>query len=493
MSAEAMAQAVRTKRLAARDLVGASFARVREVEPSVHALLSVREEPARARAAEIDARVARGEDPGPLAGVPVAIKDNIVDRGGSATCASRILEHFVPTYSATALARLEAAGAIVIGKANLDEFAMGSSTENSAFGPTRNPWDPTRVPGGSSGGSAVAVAAGEVPLSLGSDTGGSVRQPGAFCGLVALKPHYGHVSRYGLVAFASSLDQIGPMARNARDCALLLNAIAGHDPMDATSLCETPRVDLEALERVPSPMRLGVPRAWLREGLDDDTRRVFEEACTRFVGLGAALIDVTLPEPRHAISTYYILANAEASSNLARFDGVRYGHRSASAHDLDAVYEESRGEGFGLEVKRRILMGTFVLSSGYYDAYYAKAQAVRALLTAEFNRVLESVDAILLPTAPTSAFKLGEKVDDPLAMYLSDIFTITANLVRNPAVAFPAGQSREGLPIGLQLYGRPRDEETLLRLVRAHEQVYDGAGSAASSASPVTGPIGARG
>ncbi len=486
VTARALAHAVRSGELKAAAVVEASFARLSRVEPTLHAFLSLREDAARARADEIDRAVAAGRDPGPLAGVPIAVKDNIVDRGGSATCASKMLAPFVPTYDATVVERLRAAGAIVVGKANLDEFAMGSSTENSAFGPSLNPWDPTRVPGGSSGGSAVAVASGVTPVALGSDTGGSVRQPGSFCGLVALKPHYGHVSRYGLVAFASSLDQIGPFALDARDCALVFDVISGFDPMDSTSSPHECRIGPLALERPVAGMRLGVPRTWLTEGLDAEVVRVMDETECRFRDLGVDLVDVDLMPPRYAISTYYILANAEASSNLARFDGVRYGRRSAEARDLNSLYERSRGEGFGPEVKRRILMGTFVLSSGYYDAYYAKAQRVRALFKASFDATLNQVDAILMPTAPTPAFVLGEKTEDPLSMYLSDIFTISANLVQNPAVSFPAGASTGGLPIGMQLYGRSRDEATLLRLVAAHERNYDGAGSALAPGAPPT-------
>ncbi|MCC7143553.1 MAG: Asp-tRNA(Asn)/Glu-tRNA(Gln) amidotransferase subunit GatA [Candidatus Eisenbacteria bacterium] len=490
LSASEIAAQVSRGGLRASAVIEAALARIAEVDPQVHAFLSLRAEPARRRAEEIDQRVRSGARVGSLAGVPVAVKDNLCDQDGSATCASRILERFRPSYSATALRRVEAEDAIVIGKTNLDEFAMGSSNENSAFGPTRNPWDLDRVPGGSSGGSAAAVAAGEAVLSLGSDTGGSVRQPAAFCGLVALKPQYGHLSRHGLVAFASSLDQIGPMARSARDCALLFNAVAGHDPRDATSLSRNPRIELAQLETLPDDLRLGVPRAWLGEGLDPEIRSAFEATCASFEACGAHLVDLELPDPRHAISTYYILANAEASSNLARFDGVRYGHRAEGVHDLHAMYERSRGEGFGPEVKRRILMGTFVLSSGYYEAFYAKAQAARRLLRRAFDQALETVHAILIPTAPTAAFRLGEKSGDPLAMYLSDIYTITSNLVGHPAVSFPAGATQEGLPIGMQLCGRAGDERTLLALVQAHEGRHDGVGAARSAASPVTGLLG---
>lgn len=485
-SAEEQAAGVREGAWTAQALVEASIQRTRAVDDALGGFLSLRPEVALEAAAAVDAARRRGESLPALAGVPVAAKDNLVDRGGTATCASRILEGFVPSYDATALARLRAAGAILTGKTNLDEFAMGSSTENSAFFPSRNPWDPARVPGGSSGGSAVAVASGQVPLALGSDTGGSVRQPGSFCGLVALKPQYGAVSRHGLVAFASSLDVVGPMARTARDCALLFDAVRGHDPRDATSRAGMAPFDSAGLERPLGATTLGVPRAWLESGLDEDVRTAFEATCRRFADLGTKIVDVELLSPRYAISTYYVVANAEASSNLARFDGVRYGRRAA-APDLHGLYERSRGEGFGREVKRRILLGTFVLSSGYYDAYYAKAQAARGLLRRSFEDALARVDAILTPTAPTPAFRIGEKLADPMAMYLSDVFTITANLVQIPAVSFPAGISAQGLPIGMQLMGRPDGEERLLQLVRAHERQHDGAGSAASAGSPIRG------
>jgi len=470
LQAREIAAAVRSQRLRAVEVLKSYRAQVDSVEGGIHAFLSLCWDRAEQRARQVDEVVRSGGDPGPLAGVPVAIKDNISTRGLRTTCASRVLEDFVPLFDATAVRKIEAAGAVIVGKTNLDEFGMGSSTENSAFGPTRNPWEAARVPGGSSGGSAAAVAAGMATLALGTDTGGSVRQPAGFCGLVGLKPQYGSVSRWGLVAFASSLDQIGPMARDAADCALLYNIIQGQDPRDATSLRDGANIASQDLDRSVRGLTLGLPSAWLGEGLDPEVRAALDESVRLFRDLGVGIEEVDLPDPRHAISVYYLLANAEASSNLARYDGVRYGRRSPSAVDLDSLYEISRGEGLGTEVKRRILLGTFVLSSGYYEAYYLKAQRVRELLRRRFEAAVARVDAILIPTSPTPAFRIGEKIEDPLAMYLSDVYTTLANLLGTPAVSFPAGLTREGLPIGLQLYGRVRDESTLLRLVRAHEK-----------------------
>jgi aspartyl-tRNA(Asn)/glutamyl-tRNA(Gln) amidotransferase subunit A len=443
--------------------------RIGEVERHVNAFLLIDADGARAQARDIDDRIARGEDPGPLAGVPVAVKDNICTRDVATTCASRILEGFRPVYDATAVTRLRRWGAVILGKTNMDEFGMGSSTENSAFGPTRNPWKLDRVPGGSSGGSAAAVASGMSPLALGSDTGGSVRQPAGMCGLVAMKPHYGSVSRYGLVAFASSLDQIGPMARTASDCALLYNAVAGHDPLDSTSLPETPAVDLDRLSDSVSGMTLGLPRSWMGEGCDPEVLRAADETVAVLESLGVAFRDVSLPKPDHSLAAYYILADAEASSNLARYDGVRYGRRVEEPKDLEDLYTRTRGQGFGAEVKRRIILGTYVLSAGYYDAYYRKAQRARRLIRESMESALEGLDALLIPTSPTPAFRLGEKIEDPLAMYLSDIYTITANLAGYPALAFPAGMTANGLPVGMQLYGKDGSEDRLFRLAAAHE------------------------
>ncbi|HYQ89775.1 MAG TPA: Asp-tRNA(Asn)/Glu-tRNA(Gln) amidotransferase subunit GatA [Candidatus Binatia bacterium] len=423
-----------------------------------------------AAAGEVDTRILAGEKLSPLAGVPVALKDNLCTRGIPTTCGSRILEGYLPPYDAHVVERLHRAGAVFAGKTNCDEFAMGSSTENSAYFPTRNPWDPERVPGGSSGGSAATVAALEAPLSLGSDTGGSVRQPAAFCGVYGLKPTYGAVSRYGLVAFASSLDQIGPFARTARDTALLYNAICGPDERDSTSRAEAKPVGLEDLERGVRGLKIGIPRDLIAEGVDPEVLASLDRVARTLESEGASILDVALPHARYSIATYYLIAPAEASSNLARYDGVRYGFRAKNASNLQEMYAATRGTGFGREVRRRILLGTYALSAGYYDAYYLRAMKVRTLIRKDFSEALAQADAILLPTTPTPPFKLGEKVDDPLAMYLNDIFSIPASLAGAPALSVPAGMTRAGLPIGMQLVGRPFDEGTLLRIARTWEK-----------------------
>ena len=405
---------------------------------------------------------------GALAGVPVAVKDNICVRGMQASCGSRILGDYHPPYNATVIERLTAAGAIVIGKTNCDEFAMGSSNENSAFGPVKNPWDTTRVPGGSSGGSAAAVAAGIVPVALGSDTGGSVRQPASLCGVFGLKPTYGRNSRYGLVAFASSLDQVGIFARNVEDVARVLGVIAGRDPHDSTT-ADIPVPDYTAaLTGDLKGARLGFPRALFGEGLDQEVGDAVRGVVDVYRDLGAEIVDVELPHAQYAIAVYYIIATAEASSNLARFDGVRYGFRAEDAPELRQMYRRTREEGFGAEVKRRIMLGTYVLSAGYYDAYYLKAQKVRTLIKNDFLSAFQRCDAIVTPTAPTTAFALGEKVDDPLAMYLNDIYTVTANLAGVPGISAPCGLSSERLPIGFQLLGPYWSEPTLFKLAHAY-------------------------
>ncbi len=451
-------------------LVERSFARLEALEPTLRAFLFTRREAALGEAAEADRRRSRGALRGPLDGIPIAIKDNIVQAAEPASGASRILEAYVSPFEATAVARLPAAGAVVVGRTNLDEFAMGSSTEHSCQGPSKNPWDTTRSPGGSSGGSAVAVSAGVVPLSLGSDTGGSIRQPAALCGVVGMKPTYGRVSRYGLVAFASSLDQIGPLGRSAADCAALLDAISGHDPHDSTSLPEPPLATRDALSGDVSGLTLG----WLREvddaaGVAPGVRRCVREAVGELERAGAKLREVSLPHTRHAIAAYYLIATAEASSNLARYDGVRYGHRAATQGSLTELYERTRAEGFGAEVKRRILLGTYVLSAGYYDAYYRKAQQVRTLLRRDFEAAFAGCDAIVLPTTPETAFRLGEKSDDPLALYLADVFTVSANLAGLPGVSTPCGTDA-GLPVGLQILGPPLADATVLRIADAYQR-----------------------
>lgn len=457
------------KECSVSDLVDAAFRRIAALDGRIRAFLTLDEERARAKAKRLDDALACGQADGLLFGLPAGIKDNIVTRGLRTTCASKILANYIPIYNATAVDRLEAANAVTVGKLNLDEFAMGSSNENSAFYPTRNPWDLERVPGGSSGGPAAAVAAGMVRFALGSDTGGSIRQPAALCGIVGLKPTYGLVSRFGLVAFASSLDQIGPMTRTVEDAAAVLQAIAGHDPMDSTS-ADVPVPDYAgALTGDIRGLRVAVPKEYFGEGVDEGVRSRVREALGVLEQLGAAVGEVSLPHTEYAVATYYLIASSEASSNLARFDGVRYGVRSPNATDLADVYLKSRSEGFGPEVKRRIMLGTFALSAGYYDAYYLKAQRVRTLIRRDFDRVFESFDVIVGPTSPTTAFKLGEKIEDPLQMYMNDVLTIPVSLAGVPAVSVPCGLAG-GLPVGLQIIGKPFDESTVLRVAHAYEQ-----------------------
>jgi aspartyl-tRNA(Asn)/glutamyl-tRNA(Gln) amidotransferase subunit A len=446
------------------------FRKIEAEDPAIGAYLMLSKERALEKAAEIDSLVKNGEKLPPLAGVPLGIKDVLVTKGVRTTAGSKILGNYIPPYDCTAVARLEAAGALVLGKLNCDEFAMGSSNENSAFKPVHNPRDVTRVPGGSSGGSAAAVAADMAVATLGSDTGGSIRQPASFCGVVGLKPTYGRVSRYGLIAFASSLDNIGPFAKTAKDTALMLRTIAGRDPMDSTS-AEVPVPDyVGELEKPVRGMRVGVAKEYFGEGLEPETRAAIEAAIQKLAGLGCEIVEVSLPHTKYAIPAYYLVATAEASSNLARFDGVRYGYRANGVRSLSDMYRRSRDEGFGAEVKRRIMLGTYALSTGYYDAYYLKAQRVRTLLTRDFVEAFQQVDVIVGPTSPTPAFKLGEKVDDPLAMYLADIYTVTANLAGIPGISIPVGHSKENLPIGMQIFGKHFDEATILRAAHAYEK-----------------------
>ena len=458
-----------SKRASSEEVARACLSRIEAVEPRLRAFISV--DPGRVlqEARAIDAARARGENPGPLGGVPIAVKDIIGTRGQATTCGSRIVERYVPVYDATAADRLSRAGAVILGKTNLDEFAMGSSTEHSAFGPTRNPWDLDRVPGGSSGGSAAAVAAFEAPGSLGSDTGGSVRQPAALTGVVGLKPTYGRVSRYGLVAFASSLDQIGPFARNVEDCARILGVIAGEDPRDMTSARHPVPDYVASVRRGVRGLRVGRPREYFPEGLDPEVAASIERCHNALADAGAEIVEISLPHTEYAIATYYIVATAEASSNLARYDGVRYGLREAKDAALREMYHASRAAGFGQEVKRRIMLGTYVLSAGYCDAYYARAQKVRALIRNDFEVAFTRCDLLAVPATPTPAFRLGEKVDDPLAMYLSDIFTVTANLAGLPGLSVPCGFTSEGLPLGCQLMGKFFDEGTLFAAARVIE------------------------
>ncbi len=453
-----------------RDAVEAALKSAERLNDSLNAFLQIDRDGALLRANSID--VEPHKDSMSLAGVPIAIKDNICVRGMQTSCGSLILGPYHPPYNATAIDRLLNAGAVIVGKTNCDEFAMGSSNENSAFGPVKNPWDTTRVPGGSSGGSAAAVAAGIVPIALGSDTGGSVRQPAALCGVIGLKPTYGRISRYGLVAFGSSLDQIGVFARNATDAATVLQTIAGRDVHDSTT-ADVPVPDyIGETAKNLNGLRIGVARALMGEGLDSEVRHAIENAIDAYQALDAEIVDVDLPHAKYAIAVYYIIATAEASSNLARYDGVRYGFRAEDAPGLRDMYRKTRDEGFGPEVKRRIMLGTYVLSAGYYDAYYLKAQKVRMLLRQDFNKAFEKCDAILTPTTPTPAFKFGEKVDDPLAMYLNDVYTVTANLAGVPGISVPCGLSSEGLPIGMQLLGPYWSEGILLRLAHQYQLAH---------------------
>ena len=462
LSATEILDRLKTTELSAREVTDAFISQIESVEPQIDAFLSTEFEKASAKASEIDQRRANGDELGPLAGIPVGVKDVLCTNGSATTCASKMLENFVPPYDATVIRKINDADAITVGKNNMDEFAMGSSTENSAFKQTKNPWDTTRIPGGSSGGSAAAVAARMCPLSLGTDTGGSVRQPAALCGVVGLKPTYGRVSRFGLVAFASSLDQIGPFATTVEDAALMLNVIAGADENDSTcSDHPVPDYTVE-LNNSLSGMKIGIPAEHFDEGVDDQVREAIEAAKKVFEDCGATCVPINLPMTQHGIATYYVIAPCEASSNLARYDGAHYGHRSQESSDLASMYANSRTEGFGDEVKRRIMLGTYALSAGYYDAYYLKASKVRRLIFDDFQKNFEQVDLILGPTTPTTAYKLGEKTDDPLEMYLADIFTVTTNLAGIPAVSIPCGLDDAGLPIGLHLQAPPFGESRLL-------------------------------
>jgi len=452
----------------ARTEVEAALNAAEKLNDELNAFLEIDRAGALKRADAIDQK--RGS--GPLNGIPVAIKDNICVRGMQTSCGSHILGPYKPPYNATAIDRLLDAGAVIIGKTNCDEFAMGSSNENSAFGPVKNPWDTSRVPGGSSGGSAAAVAAGIVPAALGSDTGGSVRQPASLCGVIGVKPTYGRVSRYGLVAFGSSLDQIGVFAQTATDAATVMQAIAGRDPHDATTAQVPVANYIGETEKDIAGLRIGVSRTLLGEGLDKDVRGTIEKAIDAYRELGAEIVDIELPHAKYAIAVYYIIATAEASSNLARYDGVRYGFRAEEAPALREMYRKTRDEGFGPEVKRRIMLGTYVLSAGYYDAYYLKAQKVRMLIRNDFAAAFAKCDAVLTPTSPSPAFRFGEKVDDPLAMYLNDIYTVTANLAGIPGISVPCGLSAEGLPIGVQLLGPYWSEGLLFRLAHAYQQAH---------------------
>ena len=463
---------LRKHELSSQELTLAAFQRISETDDKIHAYITLCRDAALAQAKEADERLKQDGNAQPLLGIPIAVKDNFLTRGLRTTCASKILGDFMPPYDATAIKHIRDAGAVITGKTNLDEFAMGSSAENSAFFPTRNPWNMERVPGGSSGGSAAAVAADQCVAALGTDTGGSIRQPAAFCGVVGLKPTYGRVSRYGIIAFASSMDQVGPITKDVRDCALMLEAIAGHDPADSTSTDRSVPRYSDALTGDVKGLRLGVPKEYFISGIAPEVEHAVRDAIRLLETNGAVVEEISLPHTEYAVAVYYIVATAEASSNLARYDGMRFGHR-AGAKDLLETYMLSREEGFGPEVKRRIMLGTYALSAGYYDAYYLKAQGVRALIKQNFDAAFQRCDAIITPTAPSTAFKIGEKIEDPLQMYLSDIYTISINLAGVPALSLPCGFDANGLPIGMQVIGKHFDESTILRLAYAYEQATE--------------------
>jgi len=473
LTAHEVINLIKKKKVTAFEVIQDIYNQIDKFDNIIKAFLILNRKEAFQQAKEIDVKVKNGEELPPLPGVAVAIKDIITTKGLETTCGSKILEGFIPPYNATVINRLKEAGAIIIGKTNMDEFAMGSSTENSAFGPTRNPWDLERVPGGSSGGSAAAVAADETLVALGTDTGGSIRQPASLCGMVGLKPTYGRVSRYGLIAYASSLDQIGPITKDVIDCAMIMKVISGIDIHDSTSAnlhvpdyLNSCRVGIEDL-------KIGVPQEYFIEGIDQEVKTAIDKSLKLFEKLGAKIEEVSLPHTEYSLPAYYLIATAEASSNLARYDGVQYGYRADNYKDLSFMYKKTRSEGFGNEVKRRIMLGTYALSSGYYDAYYLKAQKVRTLIKKDFDKAFEKYDILITPTSPTPAFKINEKVTDPLTMYLSDIYTIPINLAGIPAISLNCGYSKNNLPIGLQIIGKPFDEETIIRAAYSFEQNSD--------------------
>ena len=473
LTAAELSEKIRRKEISVLGAVRASLDQIRKMEPEIHSFVTVTEEYAYRRAEEVEKGIRDGRYSGPLAGVPAAVKDNICTAGIPTTCSSRMLEGFVPPYPAEAVRRLEQAGAVIIGKTNMDEFAMGSTTETSAFGITRNPWDRDRVPGGSSGGSCAAVAAGEAFFALGSDTGGSIRQPSSWCGVTGMKPTYGTVSRNGLIAYGSSLDQIGPVAKNVKDCALALEAVASWDPMDSTSM---KRQDLHFSENLTGDVRgfrVGIPREYVGEGVEPDVRRTVERAAELLEAAGARVEQFSLKNTRYAIPTYYIIASAEASSNLSRFDGVKYGYRTPEYEGLHEMYKRSRSQGFGPEVKRRIMLGSFVLSSGYYDAYYLKALRAKAVIKEDFDQAFSRYDVILGPAAPTAATRIGESLKDPIQMYLGDIFTVSVNLAGLPALTLPAGMTEDGLPVGVQIIGGCFQERKIFQAASSLEQALE--------------------
>jgi aspartyl-tRNA(Asn)/glutamyl-tRNA(Gln) amidotransferase subunit A len=474
MTALELGQAIRDKKTSAVELAKAALAKIEEKEKDINAFTTLLDaDKVLENAADVQSKIESGEITSPLAGVPMAVKDNITTKCVKTTCGSKMLADFVPPYNATVIDRLKDSGAVVLGKLNMDEFAMGGSTETSYFGATKNPWDIERVPGGSSGGSAAAVAADEAVYTLGSDTGGSIRQPCSFCGVSGIKPTYGAVSRYGLVAFASSLDQIGTIGRDIRDCAEVLSTISGHDRRDSTSV-HRPAFDFSAcFDGDVSGMKIGIPTNYFGEGLDEDVKVSVMEAAKQLEKMGAKLVDISLPIVDYAIPTYYVVACAEASSNLSRYDGIKYGYRSPNGEELLDVFYNSRSEGFGMEVKRRIMLGSFVLSSGYYDAYYKKGLQIRGLIKKSFTDAFENVDMILSPVAPTTAYKIGENVNDPLKMYLGDIYTVSVNLAGMPAVSLPCGFGKNAMPVGMQLIGNAFDEAKLIKVAHAYQTVTD--------------------
>ena len=473
MTALELGKRIQSGDITAVQAAEASLARIKAVEPSIHAYVTVNEEKTMEQAGKVQAEIEAGRLSGPLAGVPVAIKDNMCTEGMRTTCSSRILENFIPAYTAQAVANLEQAGAVILGKTNMDEFAMGSTTETSAFGVTRNPWNPEHAPGGSSGGSCAAVAAGECFYALGSDTGGSIRQPSSFCGVTGIKPTYGTVSRYGLIAYGSSLDQIGPVAKDVSDCAAVLEVLASHDPKDSTSMERSDCDFTAALSEDVRGMRIGIPESYFGQGLDQEVKDAVLEAARVLGEKGAIVETFDLKLVEYAIPAYYVIASAEASSNLSRFDGVKYGYRAPEYEGLHSMYKKSRSLGFGPEVKRRIMLGSFVLSSGYYDAYYLKALRTKALIKKEFNRAFASYDVILAPAAPATAPRLGQSLGDPLKMYLGDIYTISVNLAGLPGISLPCGLDSKGLPIGLQLIGDCFKEKSIIRAAYAYEKARE--------------------
>lgn len=460
------------KEISSVELTTDVLGRIEKTDGDINSFVTVTADEALLAASSADKRIASG-DIAPLTGIPIAVKDIFCTKGVLTTCSSKMLSNFVPPYDATSVAKIKGEGAVIVGKTNMDEFAMGSSTETSFYGTTKNPWDISRIPGGSSGGSASSVAADQCIASLGTDTGGSIRQPASLCGMVGMKPTYGRVSRYGVVAFASSLDQVGPMTKDVEDAAILLGSLAGHDPLDSTSInCDVPDYR-KMLTGDIKGLKIGIPKEYFTEGMDEDVSSAVTKSIEEMVALGAEVVDISLPHTEYAVAVYYIIAPAEASSNLARFDGVKYGHRAEGVTELIDMYKKTRAQGFGDEVKRRIMLGTYALSSGYYDAYYLKAQKVRSLISDDFKKAFEKCDVIVTPTVPSPAFKIGEKFADPLQMYLSDIFTISCNLAGLPGISIPCGFSAEGLPIGLQILGNHFDEGTVLRAAHAYEQATE--------------------